>query len=95
MGVAVGVLTELCVAGPVPFILNAPALPDQSQQRVWAGPQAGDVDEVGRRPYLWQATPRGPFLVLVLVMSSTIQALPGQFALMCSGASLALSSQRV
>ena len=44
---------------------------------------------------LWQATPRGPFLVLVVVMSSTIQALPGQFALMCPGASLALSSQRV
>ena len=36
-----------------------------------------------------------PFLVLVVVISSTIQALPGQLALMCSGASLALSSQRV
>ena len=43
----------------------------------------------------WQATARGLFLVLVVVISSTIQALPGQLALMCSGASLALSSQRV
>ena len=47
MGVAVGVLTELCVAGPVPFILNAPALPDQSQQRVWTGPQAADEPVAG------------------------------------------------
>ena len=42
MGVAVGVLTELGVTGPVPLVLNAPALPDQSQQCVWAGAQAGD-----------------------------------------------------
>ena len=33
----------------------------------------------------WQATARIPFLVLVVVISSTIQALPGQLALMCSG----------
>jgi hypothetical protein len=32
-------------------------------------------------------TPRFPFRVVVLVISSTIQALPGQLALMCSGAS--------
>jgi hypothetical protein len=44
---------------------------------------------------LWQATARIPFLVLVVVISSTIQALPGQLAWMCSGASLALRSQRV
>jgi hypothetical protein len=43
----------------------------------------------------WQTTPRVPLLVLVVVMSSTIQAVPGQLALMCSGASLALSSQWV
>jgi hypothetical protein len=43
----------------------------------------------------WQATARCPFLVLVVVVSSAIQALPGQFVLMCSGASFALSSQRV
>lgn len=30
MGVAVGVLTEQGIAGPVPFVLNAPALPDQA-----------------------------------------------------------------
>ena len=28
MGVAEGDLTDLGIAGPVPFILNAPALPD-------------------------------------------------------------------
>jgi hypothetical protein len=42
VGVAMGVLTELGIAGPVPFVLNAPALPDQSQQGVWAGADAGD-----------------------------------------------------
>ncbi len=42
MGVAVGVLTELRIAGPVPLVLNAPALSNQSQQRVWSRPQAGD-----------------------------------------------------
>ena len=36
-----GVFTELGVAGPVPFVLHAPALSDQSQQGIWAGPQAG------------------------------------------------------
>ena len=30
MGVAMGVLTELGIAGPVPLVLNAPALPDQA-----------------------------------------------------------------
>ena len=49
MGVAVGVLTELRVAGPVPFVFNAPALPNHSQQRVWAGPQAGDEPVAGHR----------------------------------------------
>jgi hypothetical protein len=36
MGVAVGVLTELGVAGPVPFVFNAPALPDHAQQAFWS-----------------------------------------------------------
>jgi hypothetical protein len=87
IGVAVGVLTELRIPCPVPLVLNAPALPDQSQQCVW----------VVRRLVMnrWQATARCPFLVLVAVVSSAIQALPGQFVLMCSGASYALSSQRV
>jgi hypothetical protein len=53
MGVVVGVLTELRVAGPVLFVLNAPALTDQSQQPVRAGPQAADVGAVCRRPYRW------------------------------------------
>ena len=50
MAEAVGVLAELRIAHPVPLVLNAPALPDQSQQGFWRGAQAGDVDEVGRRP---------------------------------------------
>jgi len=40
--VAVGVLTELGVAGPVPLIFNAPALPDQAQQGFWGCADAGD-----------------------------------------------------
>ena len=44
---------------------------------------------------LWQAMSRLPLRVVVLVISSTIQALPGQLALMSSGASLTLSCQRV
>jgi hypothetical protein len=36
----VGVFTELDIPLPVPFILNAPALPDQAQQGFWRGPEA-------------------------------------------------------
>jgi hypothetical protein len=36
-----------------------------------------------------------PLRVVVVMTISTIQALPGQLTLMCSGASLALSSQVV
>jgi hypothetical protein len=43
----------------------------------------------------WHAALRFPLRVVVVVTTSTIQALPGQLALMCSGASLALSSQVV
>jgi hypothetical protein len=43
----------------------------------------------------WRAVPRVPLRVVVVVSTSTIQALPGQFSLMCSGASLALNSQSV
>jgi hypothetical protein len=32
VGLAVGVLTELGVSGPVPLVFNAPALADQAQQ---------------------------------------------------------------
>jgi len=67
IGVAVGVITELRIAHPVPLILNAPSLTDQSQQGFWAGAQAGYEEMPG----------------------ATIQALPGQTALMYSGASLA------
>ena len=41
-GVAVGVLTELGVSGPVPLVFNAPALADQPQQGVWLGADAGE-----------------------------------------------------
>jgi hypothetical protein len=51
IGVAVCVPTELRIAHPVPLVLNAPSLTDQTQQGIWGGAQAGDVDEVGRRPY--------------------------------------------
>jgi hypothetical protein len=38
---------------------------------------------------------RFPFRVVVVVIISTIQALPGQLALMCSGDSFARTSQLV
>lgn len=44
-----GVLTELRIPCPVPLVLNAPALPDQSQQRVWGGAHAGDEPVAGHR----------------------------------------------
>ncbi len=47
MGVAVGVLTELRVPHPVPFVLNTPSLTDQSQQAFWGGAQAGDEPMTG------------------------------------------------
>jgi hypothetical protein len=49
IGVAVGVLTELRIPCPVPLVLNAPALPDQLQQCVWGGAQAGDEPVAGHR----------------------------------------------
>ncbi len=39
IGVAVGVLTKLRVAGPMPLVLNAPAVANQSQQGFWCGAQ--------------------------------------------------------
>jgi hypothetical protein len=38
----VGILVKLSIASPVPFVLNAPALPDQPQQGFGGGTQAGD-----------------------------------------------------
>ena len=38
------VLTELGIAGPVPFVLNAPALPHQTQQGFWGRPDAGEEE---------------------------------------------------
>jgi hypothetical protein len=38
----VSVLTELGIAGPVPLVFNAPALPDQAQQGFWSGADADD-----------------------------------------------------
>ena len=40
IGVAVGVLSKLGVTGPVPFVFDAPALADQTQQGVWRGADA-------------------------------------------------------
>ncbi len=40
----VGVLAELGIAGPVPFVLHAPALPHQTQQRFWGRPDAGEEE---------------------------------------------------
>ena len=42
-----GVLTELRIAHPVPLVLNAPSLTDQSQQAFWGGAQAGDEPMAG------------------------------------------------
>ena len=36
------VLAQLGVAGPMPNDLNAPALPDQAQQGLWGGADAGE-----------------------------------------------------
>jgi hypothetical protein len=44
VGIAMRVLTELGIAGPVPFVLNAPALPHQSQQGFWGSPDAGEEE---------------------------------------------------
>ena len=50
MGVAVTVLTELDVARPVLLVFDSPALPHQTQQRLWARAQCVDeqVDMVKR-----------------------------------------------
>jgi hypothetical protein len=48
MGVAVGILAVLRVAYPVPFVANAPAQSDQSQQCVWGCRQTDDVDAFGQ-----------------------------------------------
>ena len=42
VGVAMSVLTQLGIAGPVPLVLNAPALPDQAQKGLWGGADAGE-----------------------------------------------------
>ena len=44
LGVAVSVLTQLGVAGPVPLVFDCPALAHKSQQRFRAGAQGGDKE---------------------------------------------------
>jgi len=39
--IALGVLAELGVAGPVPLVFDRPALAHKPQQRLWAGAQGG------------------------------------------------------
>jgi hypothetical protein len=50
LGLAVSVLTELGVAGPLLLVFDCPALPHQPQHRFWAAAQGGDeqVDVVIR-----------------------------------------------
>ena len=91
--VKVIVFPQLGVADPVPA-LQAPALSHQTQQRIWGGAQAGDVDEVGRRPYRCVAMNGLPSRV-PLAITSTIQLVPCQLALMYSGASFALKVQKM
>jgi hypothetical protein len=42
VGVAMGVLTQLGVAGLVYIVFNAPKLPDPAQQRFWSSAHAGE-----------------------------------------------------
>ena len=42
-----GILAKLDIAGPVPLVFNAPALPDQPQQCFWRCSQAGDEQVLG------------------------------------------------
>lgn len=85
--VVVGVFTELDIPLPVPFILNAPALPDQAQQGFWRGPEGGEeVLRVGSHG----------FAVPVSVVSiSMIQLVLGQSVRMVSVDSLARRVQVV
>ena len=83
--VAVVVLMKLGVTDSVPA-LDAPTLSCQSQQRFWGGAQAGD--ESVRRLEPLAITDPG-------AITSVIQLVPCQFALMCSGASFALNVQRM
>jgi len=53
LALGMSVLTELRVAWSVPLVFDRPALAHKPQQRLRAGTQCGDVDEVGRKPYRW------------------------------------------
>jgi hypothetical protein len=81
---AVAALTELSVSGPMPLVFYVPAFPDQAQQA------SGVVRILVRNRWRLVVVPP-----LRLVLVTTTQALPGQLALMCSGASWARSSQTV
>ena len=70
VGVTMGVLAQLGIAGSVPRVLKAPSLPDQTQQGFWGPAQAGEK-RCRRR------TLRLPLLISVSVVTSTIEALPG------------------
>ena len=89
VGVAVGVLTKLDITAPMPLVLNAPTLANQSQQGFWGGAQGCDESVAGHatNPLPGSGGGGGD--------QTTIQAQPGQLALMCSGVSLALRFQRV
>ena len=52
IGVAVGILAKLDVAGPVPLVPNAQALPNQKQQGFWRFSQAGDEQVQPELPFV-------------------------------------------
>ena len=52
IGVAVGILAKLDIAGPVPLVFNAPALPNQKQQCFWSFSQAGDEQVQPELPFV-------------------------------------------
>ena len=85
--VAVGVLPELGVAGPVPGILNRPAVSHVPQQGCGCGPETRDVvTGYGLRPTASTSTAlrsRVP-----LQRTARIVALPGQFSTTHCGAGI-------
>ena len=80
-----GVLTQLGIAGP--------ATRSQWSSAVGSGATRPLVRMLVMN--LCRVVVRFPFRVVVVVIISTIQALPGQLALMCSGDSFARTSQLV
>jgi hypothetical protein len=95
LGVTVGVLTQVNVPDPVPLVfVAAQASAKRLLQRCRNSRSNafGAVRRLVRK--VWARSVRLPPLI-TLVTTSTIQLQPGQFALMCPGASLARRIQVV